>query len=171
MAAPRILTTAAAQTGVRSACGCVPLQMRGPRPALRAAIRTRPAPNPASTRWPTSSNKAQRGGSAPKLSWRISSTSIYSTPATRSMPFGGDRAMLRDRKFADSPLEETVSSELVSGSGNSLLPGKIQGIHRIWGPDRAQSRRKPPLHQYVRQQITLSRITGKILRLTGNFIA
>jgi hypothetical protein len=37
------------------------------------------------------------------------------------------RPPLRDRKFADSLLEEAVWSELVSFE-NSLLAGKIQGI-------------------------------------------
>src|ERR1700737_4522480 len=38
---------------------------------------------------------------------------------------------LRDRWFADSPVEEAVKSEPVSEWGNSLLAGKIQGIHPI----------------------------------------
>jgi hypothetical protein len=39
-----------------------------------------------------------------------------------------ERVRSRNRKFADSPLEEAVSSEPVSESQNSLLAGKIQGI-------------------------------------------
>ena len=35
---------------------------------------------------------------------------------------------LRNRWFADSPLEGAVTSEPVSEAGNSLLAGKIQGI-------------------------------------------
>jgi hypothetical protein len=41
------------------------------------------------------------------------------------------RPMLRDRWFADSPVEEGVSSELVSENQNSLLAGKIQGNRSI----------------------------------------
>src|SRR5262249_44358164 len=57
-------------------------------------------------------------------------TSIYSTPATRSMPFGGDRAMLRDRKFADSPLEGRVRCELVSEL--KFRSSQKSGFQRFW---------------------------------------
>src|SRR5271169_577195 len=49
---------------------------------------------------------------------------------------------LRNQKFADSPLEEAVRSELVSESRNSLLAGKIQGNSSIRARRRANGGQK-----------------------------
>jgi len=57
---------------------------------------------------------------------------------------------MREIEFApDSPLEERVSSELVSEARNSLLAGKIQGNSSILASSVQISRRKRELAQML----------------------
>src|ERR1700738_160609 len=82
----------------------------------------------------------------------------------------------RDRGFADSPLEEAVSSEPVSERPNSLLAGSLQGISSIRGPTARQHQKKKGIKSgryepipYASEQGIFCGLAGNLNRRSGKF--